>query len=496
MKCGCTEDKDVKDSVKYNKFGIQEAKWAIWDAEPYFQTFTIEQGKEMFDYLRELKVKNSRYTIFWYFVEREKGVYNWERHDALIDYLHNEIGIEVIISIGHGGGDNSLYGCGPSLVSDTDYHQAWLNYVDELIKRYGDKVKKWEIGNEEDSDIFWDIEGGPASNPDQFSDHLISTANKIRSIQTDAYIIMGGVTMIDKDGYPNACEDCAGDSYSCDFYGCIEFLKECFNNGVLDYIDAVGFHPYRMKPEIMSIVGANYGEILVLPPDEQKPYYCDTGVICSFEDGIQYIRDIIAVDYNKPNIDLWDTESGFININYITEKSLNAQMKFITRSMLVEHAAGLEGLICFRLSVEDPCVNTDSYFSGLIEGVSTLEPRPAFNAFKVLAQHIGAVSVVYQRTIKGDFEDDNLRIELYSDNGKAVIAYWYWIDWNYDEISNTLKDTKTISFEIDGIEEHNYVVKDIHNNVTMPVTFTMTDTGVSFTNLPITDYPFIIYVDD
>ena len=181
LKCGCTEDKDVKDSVKYNKFGIQEAKWAIWDAEPYFQTFTIEQGKEMFDYLRELKVKIFRYTIFWYFVEREKGVYNWERHDALIDYLHNEIGIEVIISIGHGGGDNSLYDCGPSLVTDTDYHQAWLNYVDELIKRYGDKVKKWEIGNEEDSDIFWDIEGGPASNPDQFSDHLISTANKIRS---------------------------------------------------------------------------------------------------------------------------------------------------------------------------------------------------------------------------------------------------------------------------------------------------------------------------
>ena len=36
LKCGCTEDKEGNDSVEYNKFGIQEAKWSIWDAEPYF----------------------------------------------------------------------------------------------------------------------------------------------------------------------------------------------------------------------------------------------------------------------------------------------------------------------------------------------------------------------------------------------------------------------------------------------------------------------------
>lgn len=452
-------DSGNEGSVGYNKFGIQEAHYSMWDTEPYYQGGTVEQAKVMFDNLDQMHVKNFRYTIFWSLVERNtEGNYNWGPHDQLIAYLADKnLDISIMIQ-----GANSFYYDPeiPPVVSNTAYHAAWLNFIGAVVNRYGDKVKRWEIGNEEDSREFWK----PEPNPAEFSAFLISTANKIRSIQSDAFIIMGGVTPFPSDE--------AG------YYGSREFLTACFAAGVLDYVNAVGIHPYRSKPEGPF----NWG-FTTSPLNES-----------SFEDEIIYLKNLIA-GY-KTGIELWNTESGFFNNAYVDEnnqnKKLYSQVKLLSRFMLVDYAAGLKGLTYFRLRVNNQFPPIQPMFQGLIEEDNNYK-RPAFAAMKSICDIIGSEDVVYVKTIHATGKINNIdtavRVEIYTKWNKNIIAYWL-----PEDIDNTQKAVRRINLNISDISNLNYKVRDILQTGTEIVDYTISESGgtVSFDNLPVTDYPFIL----
>lgn len=450
-------------TVTYNKFGIQEAHYSIWNAGDVYECGTVEQGKAMFASLDDLHVKNFRYTIFWYFVERNAdGQYDWGPHDQLIAELSSK-GLDISIMI---EGVNSSY-CDPgpetpAIVSDAEYHAAWINFIEAVVTRYGDKVKRWEIGNEEDSDQYWK----PAADPAAYSAFLISTSQKIRSIQPDAFIIMGGVTLFpsDEDGY----------------YGSREFLAACFDEGVLDHVDAVGIHPYRSIPEFVFDWG----------------FYPPEPVETTFEGEINSLKTMIA-GY-KEGIELWNTESGFVNFDYADidnqNKKLYSQVKLISRFMLVDYAAGLKGLTYFRLRVNHAFPGTvQPMFQGLIEEDTTYR-RPAFTAMKSISDIIGPSDVVYVKTInttgKIDTVDTAIRIEVYSKNDKNIIAYWL-----PEEIDDVQKETRRITFDINGVPGSGYRVRDILKTVNEAADYTVTENSgtVTFDNLPVTDYPFIMY---
>lgn len=459
--CGDSGDGNSSNSSKIShKFGIQEAHYSLWDAEPFYECGTVDQAKAMFDNIDELSVKNFRYTIFWSLVERNHdGVYDWSRHDQLITYLAaKNLDISIMLHP-----ENSSYDVTekPAIVSNSTYHTAWLNFIEALVNRYGDKVKRWEIGNEEDFNQSWK----PAANPAAYSAFLISTSNKIRSIQSDAFIIMGGVTP-----FPTV----AGSSY-----GSRKFLKECFDLHVLDYVNAVGIHPYRSKPE-----GPFDWEFYSPVPLNES----------SFEAEINYLKNLIA-GY-KSGIELWNTESGYFDGEYDvadpSDRKLYSQVKLLSRFMLVDYAAGLKGLTYFRLRVNNQFPPTQPMFQGLIEEDIKFK-RPAFTAMKSICDIIGPDDVVYVKTInttgKIGGADTPVRIEIYTKNSKNIIAYWL-----PEDIDDVQKSVRRINLNNTGALKLNYKVRDILKTSVEVVDYTISgiDGAVSFGNLPVTDYPFIL----
>ncbi|HQO01387.1 MAG TPA: hypothetical protein PLI62_03880 [Spirochaetota bacterium] len=472
----CSKDNDSESNVVRSqlKLGMQEVYFSQ-PSEALSWTFPdIDAAKLLFDYMDDLKISRFRYTIFWTSVERSLGNFEWDRHDALINYLTGK-GIKLTVTL---FGDNYLYypdGSSPYPghpdPGANGFWNAWLLFVEEAVARYGDRVDRWEIWNEPDlaqsgSGVFWK----PLVNAADFSSMLIGTSRKIKAIQPGAKVVMGGVT---------------------NFNGYRSFLQSCFDQGILEDIDEIGVHLYRTSPEGPF----DYNRDTTVDIDSATPGIQSPATI---GDEITSLRTF--VDSYRQGFPVRNTEEGFIS----SSRQDIAQMKYFTRMILVEHSLGIEEVTCFRLRVPrrsdfvagatgDAAFTSQSLFPGIIDqtGDTTFTPRPAYYALKNIARYLIGSNVYYERSLTLQSGGYTVRVEIYSKNGLPVIAYWI-----EEPIDNTLKVVRNLSFTISDIGSHAYRVINIRDNTELSAgTYTVSGNGISFSNLPATDYPFILMAD-
>lgn len=437
----------AKEQISPARFGIQDLYYCFWDVGGIFPTGTIAEAHAMFDHFDDLSVKYIRYAVYWSLTERSPGVFDWSRHDDLIDYLTGK-GLTVIINF-HGGHDaydgNPVMEEAPYPGHLADgYYDAWLAFVEKTVTRYKDRVSHYEIWNEPDLEdggvgVFWK----PVPNPVHFSGLANGTADKIKSIQPSATVISGGVT---------------------DFNGYRAFLKGCFDNGMLDHVDAVGIHPYRPEPE---------GGFTLNP---------DPSVKATIDEEITDLKNLIA-GY-KSGVSLWNTESGYINFSHPADMQ-RAQARFVSRSVLVDQATGMEGNMLFRLRY-DPVVQPE--FEGLIHE-SPYQPRLAYTAYRNISRHLADESISYVKSVRTIIGSDTVRLEYYSSATRHIIAYWI-----VQPVTNDPFSMKNVDIEIEGIGTESVSIVDIMNEEVdpLPGSFEKTGTGVHFFALPVSDYPFIL----
>jgi hypothetical protein len=470
---GCTKNNDSESEAVRSqlKLGMQEVYFSQPSEALGWAFPDIGAAKILFDYMDDLKISRFRYTIFWTSVERSIGNFEWDRHDALINYLTGK-GIKLTVTL---FGDNYLYAPDGSSPypghTNPAFWNAWLSFVEEAVTRYGDRVDRWEIWNEPDltesgSGVFWK----PLVNAADFSSMLVGTSRKIKSILSGAKVVMGGVT---------------------NFNGYRSFLQSCFNQGVLDDIDEIGVHLYRTSPE--GPFDYNYDttvDIDSATPGIQSP--------ATIENEITSLRAF--VDSYRRGFPIRNTEEGFISS---TRQDI-AQMKYLTRMILVEYSLGLDEVTCFRLRVPrrsdfaggaagDTAFSNQSLFPGIIDQIdnTTFSPRLAYYALKNMAQHLVGTNVYYERSLTLQSGGYTVRAEIYSKNGMPVIAYWI-----EEPIDNTLKSIRNLSFTINDIGFHTYRVINIADNTELPAgTYAACGNGITFNSLPAADYPFILIVE-
>ena len=236
----------------------------IWiDLGPIRQDIT----EKMF----EAGVKWCRLGVPWSHVEHDSiGYYNFTSIDTIINQLvAHSITPYLILSDGNDLYNQNEY---PPIPDSVFYFNAWLAYVDTVVRRYQDRVNHWEIWNEPNLNESWI----PAADPLQYSALVCSTANIIRTLDADAVICLGGMALVD-----------------------IKFIKSCLQSGVDQYVDKIGIHPYRTLPEAPQ-------NLLTWTPNSQfeSPYD-------SYEEEIQALKDTIALF--DDNLEIWDTEVGFLS---------------------------------------------------------------------------------------------------------------------------------------------------------------------------------------
>ena len=178
--------------------------------------------EKAYDKVAETGIKWARIQSGWQRTEREKGVYNFEWIDSIVDNLIKR-GIEPWVCLCYG---NDLYneeakevfgavGCVPMF--NDEQKQGWENYVKAFTAHFKDRINYYEVWNEPDGGWCW--KHGPSGK--ELGEFTIATAKAVKEIYPEAKVIGGCV-----------CQRR------------LDFLNDAFLTGMGDYIDYISFHEY------------------------------------------------------------------------------------------------------------------------------------------------------------------------------------------------------------------------------------------------------------
>ncbi|MFA7283620.1 MAG: beta-galactosidase [Candidatus Omnitrophota bacterium] len=97
-----------------------------------------------------------RLDFLWEDIEPSEGSFNFEKYDNIVRLL-TEQGICVLGILNYS--TDWASSCGKWNCSPKD-NRVFLNYASQVIRRYKDRVKYWELWNEPDSAVYWNPQDG------------------------------------------------------------------------------------------------------------------------------------------------------------------------------------------------------------------------------------------------------------------------------------------------------------------------------------------------
>ena len=200
--------KDIKKSII--GLGFEKLDRDVFDPE------------KSYDFVAKSGVKWARLQSGWQRTEKEKGVYDFEWLDIIVDKML-EIGVEPWLCLCYG---NSLYtesakkvfgavGCPP--IKTEEERKAWSNYVKATVIHFKGRIRYYEVWNEPDGKWCW--KHGP--NGEELGNFIIETAKACKEADNDCKVV-GLATCLANE----------------------EYLRAVAKTGCLDYVDAISYHAY------------------------------------------------------------------------------------------------------------------------------------------------------------------------------------------------------------------------------------------------------------
>ncbi|MBQ3333921.1 MAG: beta-galactosidase [Thermoguttaceae bacterium] len=222
---------------------------------PYGVCAHISFGDEQLDKklraIREAGIRFVRADFTWSAIEYPRGTWNFEKIDATMAEM-DKYGLKML----------------PILYYPTDWSRptaehldCWEEYIRTVVSRYQDRIRFWEIWNEENLDQFWFAEPNPAD----YAKVLTAAGRVIHQIDPELKVIYGGTS-----GIPQA------------------YIEESFKAGALEGFDVMAIHPYR---EGLGAPGADSG----------------------FIRGIESLRSLLE-RYGDGDRPIWITEMGWASL--------------------------------------------------------------------------------------------------------------------------------------------------------------------------------------
>ncbi len=216
-------DMQSKPEDKNSPFGVLEfLHWNHpWNSYKYPGRSALNQAVGL---MKEAGVSFVRLDFLWEDIEPEKGKFQFEKYDYIVDLLYkNNIGILGLL-------DYSAPWASPSQKwnNPSDNNRMFLEYARRVINRYKDKVKYWEVWNEPDSSIYWVKQDGLKSYCRLLKEAYLLAKNE----DPECKILNGG------------------------FANGILSVNRLYDNGAKDYFDILNIHIFEspLNPQAIKRV--------------------------------------------------------------------------------------------------------------------------------------------------------------------------------------------------------------------------------------------------
>jgi polysaccharide biosynthesis protein PslG len=196
-------------------FGAPLPEWVVPDGFGVNIHFTGEP-KDL-DLIRDAGFRFIRMDLSWSSVERQKGIYDFEKagYDALTAGCTKR-GIRIIYILDY---SNKLYEPERSIRSETG-RKAFATFARAAAERYSGKGVLWEIWNEPNIKQFW----VPQPDVENYCKLVEEVAPLVRQADPSGAVLAPATS-----GIP------------------FDWLESCFKKGLLGWIDVLSVHPYRSQ---------------------------------------------------------------------------------------------------------------------------------------------------------------------------------------------------------------------------------------------------------
>ncbi|MBQ4143265.1 MAG: beta-galactosidase [Thermoguttaceae bacterium] len=158
--------------------------------------------------MREAGIEWARADFSWSGIERPQGTWNFEHLDRVVKNAEEQ-GIHILPIL-----DYSTAWAAPSYKNP----ELWLEYVRRTVTHFKDRIRYWEVWNEQNLRNFW----GDAPDPEEYAKFLRKTYLTIKEIDPELVVVYGGLA-----GVP------------------AEFYEKSLQAGAGEFFDVMNIHPYR-----------------------------------------------------------------------------------------------------------------------------------------------------------------------------------------------------------------------------------------------------------
>ncbi|HOF41318.1 MAG TPA: beta-galactosidase [Candidatus Hydrogenedentes bacterium] len=390
-----------------------------------------------------LGVKWARCQTGWCRCETVKGTYDFAWLDEVVDALL-AAGITPWFNLGYG---NRLYtpdapdefAVGWAPVYSEEALAGWLQFTRHLARHFNGRVRHWEIWNEPNIAGFWQPE---KPNPADYARLVAATAPVIREEIPASYLIGAALS-----GFGH------------------EFLEGCFERGLGGFVDAISYHPYRAVPEE------------------------------GYERDMERLRASIA--NHAPGLKLWQGENGCPSVGGPESTGALSQLdwdearqaKWLLRRILLDLRHGVE-LTSYYHMVDLVGYRGKTNFKGLLRG-DKYSPKPAYFAYQCLCALFDALTQRAELSLELIGQKKVLLQEAhFVRHGQALCAYWFPAELQKPWEPRGLDVELALS---DGLALDDPVLVDPLEQEVFRLPPARRDAGrLTFTNLPLRDYPMLI----
>jgi hypothetical protein len=166
-----------------------------------------------YNQMKTLGISYVRRDVNWETTEPLPDVYNWSHVDKLVNGVISA-GMKPILILAYG---NRQYS---GVIPRTPFVlEKYSRFCKRVVERYKDRGILWEIWNEPNHTYFWP----PAPNAAEYATMFKSVSQAIRTYAPNEYIMAPGLSGFD---FP--------------------FVEELFQRGILQYVNGISVHPYRI----------------------------------------------------------------------------------------------------------------------------------------------------------------------------------------------------------------------------------------------------------
>ncbi len=177
----------------------------FWNNYFYDSDEKIEKSAML---MKEAGVGFARMDFLWYDIEPSKGVFDFKKHDRIVDIL-NKNNVRVLGILHYNPTwDNEPWNKAPDA-------KLYARYAAAVVNHFKDRVRYWEIWNEPDEKTYW----VPQDDMKAYAELLKTVYPVMKKADPTCKVLMGGVSKTQALS-----------------------LKRIYKNGGKDYFDIVNIH--------------------------------------------------------------------------------------------------------------------------------------------------------------------------------------------------------------------------------------------------------------